>query len=257
MKLDKKVIKKLLPDKFRKYCLIGICNPKYLDDAKSVYSIKNKKWSVAPRELFPALKSIIVLIHFTPVACDYKVEEIAIELGSLLWEKLGLKTHIINKNGKVDRDNLVGTEWGASSIRYDRLILLKELAYYAGLGQYGKNTLLINPRFGSDFKIQALFTEERLKYDSPMASRKYPNCKDCNQCIELCPGQALRPHKIDPLKCQWHWDEIFSKRIARPHFLYLIRLRKPKAEGYSFEYKTCRNCQTFCKVNITHYKVVS
>lgn len=252
MKVDKNVIRKLLPEKLRECCLIGICNPKYLDDSKPVYSIKNKKWSASPREIFPAVESIIVLIHFTPVAWDYRVEKIIVELGSLLWKRYGLKTHIIDRSGKVDPDSLVGTEWGPSSKRYDKLILLKELAYYAGLGQYGKSSLIINPQFGSDFKIQALFTEEKLKYDSPKVPKKYPGCKNCNQCIELCPGEALSNYKIDPLKCQWNWSKTFEQKILRsPRFL--IRLRKPNVKNYLFQNEACRNCQAFCKANEDHY----
>ena len=252
MVIDKDIIRRSVPDKLIEHCLIGICNPKYLEDSKPVYSIKNKKWSCSPGELFPAMKSIIVLIHYTPVGWDYRVEKIIVELASLLWKSLGLKTHIINKIGNVDSDSLVGTEGGMSSKRYDRLILLKEIAYYAGLGQYGKSSMIINPHFGSDFKIQVLFTEEKIKYDNPMNPKEYPGCKNCNLCIELCPGGALSNYKIDPLKCQWNWYRD-SQEIPNPHLLSFIQLRKPTGKNYLIKKKCCRNCQAFCKVNKDHY----
>ncbi len=255
MKIDKDVIRKLLPDKFKEHCLIGICNPKYLEGLKPVYSIKNKKWSATPKEIFPAVQSIIVLIHFTPVAWDYSVEKITIGLGSLLWKGLGLKTHIINETGNVDPNSLVGTEGGLSSKRYKKLILLKELAYYAGLGQYGKSSLIINPYFGSDFKIQALFTEKRIKYDYVLTPRKYPGCKNCNQCIELCPSSALSNYKIAPLKCQWNWNRD-SQEIPKAYLLPLIQIQKPNVKNYLFQKKACRNCQAYCKANKDHYSLL-
>lgn len=244
-KIDKNIIRGLLPAKVKKYCLIGICNPKYLDDIKPIYSIKNKKWSANPRELFHNLKSIIVLIHFTPRMLDYRVEKIIVKLGSLLQKRLGVKTHIINESGKADPTLLVGTEWGLSSKRYDKLILLKELAYYAGLGQYGKNTLIITPQFGSSCKIQTLFTKEELEYDSPMIPKKYPGCKDCNQCIELCPNGALSDYHVDVLKCEG--------KIVNPYLFSLHFLRKPKLRKYRIQYENCRNCQIFCKADSDHY----
>lgn len=254
MKIDKNVVRKLLPEKIRECCLIGICNPKYLDGLKPVYLIKNKKWSATPREIFPNTKSVIVLIHFSPVANDYRVEKLILDLGGLLWKELGLKTHIINKSGKTDSTRLIGTESGPSSERYDRLILLKPLAYYAGLGQYGKSSLIINSQFGSDFKIQSLFTQEKLKYDYPMVLKEYPGCNNCNQCIELCPGEALSNYQIDPLKCPiLERPENLSKGIAKPYLLSLILVRKVKAKGYLFDYNCCRNCQAFCKANLGHY----
>ena len=252
MEINKDAIRELLPEKFKKRCLIGICDPKYLDGSKPVYSLKNKKWSATPREIFPAVKSIIVLIHLTPVANDYRVEEIIVELGSLSWKEFGLKTHIINESGKVCPDMLVGTEWGPSSKKYDKLILLKELAYYAGLGRYGKSSLIINSHFGSDFKIQALFTEEKIKYDYPLIPRKYPECKNCNLCIELCPGDALSNYKIEQLKCQWNWNRDF-RGIPRPYLLPIMQLRKPNVRNYLFDDRSCRNCQAFCKANSDHY----
>jgi epoxyqueuosine reductase len=250
--VDKNLINTFLPDKFKKYCLIGICDPKYLDGLKTVYSIKNKKWSASPREIFPNVRSIIVLLHFTPVSNDYSVQKIILALALSLWKKLKLKTHVINKAGKIDPHSLVGTKVGPSARRYKKLIILKDLAYYAGLGQYGKNSLIINPRFGSDFKIQVLFTERNMKYDSPLFSKKYPGCEGCNQCIKLCPSGALNNYKIDPLKC-YVWVETVMRSPVSPKLptFYRFLIKKPK--GNYINNSCCRMCQYFCKVNKHHY----
>lgn len=253
MKIDKYAIIRTLPEELRKKCLIGICHPGYLDNLPIVYSIKTKKYSAHPQELFPAVQSIIVLIHFTPVANDYSVENIILKSALLLWQKLKVRTHVLDDSNEVDFTRLLGTEWGPAAERYDKLILLKELAYYAGLGQYGRSSLIINPQFGSDVKIQTLFTEEKLKYDSPLVPKIYPGCRDCCQCIELCPGEAIKDYWIEPARCSlWQEDKGTKSKLARPHLCRLARNRRPKAKGYLLDF-CCRNCQSFCKVNAGHY----
>lgn len=63
----------------------------------------------------------------------------------------------------------------------------KDLAYSAGLGFYGKNTLMINPRLGSYFFIGYVLTDLYLEPDSPLEQ----TCLGCGKCIVACPGNAL------------------------------------------------------------------
>lgn len=252
-KKNKHFLTRFLPPRFKKRCLIGICNPVYTERQEKIYSIKNKKWSASPRDFFSQTKSIIVLIHFSSVNCDYKVEEIVLNFALRLWEKAGLKTHVINQFGKADASRLLGVEWGQAAKKYDCLLLLKDLAYYAGLGQFGKNALIINPHFGSDFKIQVLLTEEELEYGSPMIPARYACCHHCNLCLETCPAGAIGDYEIEPLKCQWNWDSSQIKKDIRPELVRLIGLKKPKADKDKFKIEACRNCQAFCKANSSHY----
>ncbi len=63
----------------------------------------------------------------------------------------------------------------------------KDLCYWAGLGFYGKNTLMINPRLGSYFFIGYVLTDLALEPDSPMTG----SCIGCGKCVAACPGNAL------------------------------------------------------------------
>jgi epoxyqueuosine reductase len=72
------------------------------------------------------------------------------------------------------------------------------LAAQAGLGWRGKHTLLIHPQQGSMFFIGSLFTSLAL----PDAPRVDEHCGTCNQCIDVCPTQAITaPHRLDARRC--------------------------------------------------------
>lgn len=74
----------------------------------------------------------------------------------------------------------------------------KYLAYKAGLGFFGKNTLLINEKYGSFVFIAYIVTNIELLPDTP----KNKTCIGCNECIKKCPGQALGNNfEFDEKKC--------------------------------------------------------
>ncbi len=76
----------------------------------------------------------------------------------------------------------------------------KEAAYLAGLGFYGKNTLLINETFGSFVFIGYVETDVILPPDSPLSAK----CLGCGKCEKACPGGALKDGKLDETKCASH-----------------------------------------------------
>ncbi|MHB1297105.1 MAG: tRNA epoxyqueuosine(34) reductase QueG [Gemmatimonadaceae bacterium] len=78
-------------------------------------------------------------------------------------------------------------------------VLERDLAQRAGLGWFGKNTMLINPQRGSFFFIGSLFLDIDLVPDAPFES---DHCGTCTRCLEACPTQAITaPRMVDARKC--------------------------------------------------------
>ena len=67
-------------------------------------------------------------------------------------------------------------------------LLERELAERAGLGWFGRNTMLIDPRRGSFFFIAAVLLDMELPSDEPFIR---DHCGTCNNCVQACPTGAL------------------------------------------------------------------
>jgi epoxyqueuosine reductase len=80
----------------------------------------------------------------------------------------------------------------------------REAAARAGVGFYGKNTLLITRKHGSWVVLGTLVTDVELEPTPPLRL----DCGACTLCIDACPTGALdEPGTLDSTRCLSYWTQ--------------------------------------------------
>jgi epoxyqueuosine reductase len=162
------------------------------------YLERNLDKRLQPQLLFEGTQSIIVVLlnyhspqYFKDKKSSYLFSQYA----------LGQDYHNVMKNKLHSLTNFITKYYPQSKNRSfvdSAPVLEKHLAYKAGLGTIGKNSLLLTPK-GSYFFIGEIFTSIPLSYDKPF-SENY--CNNCNLCISACPTKALtKPYYLNANKC--------------------------------------------------------
>ena len=74
----------------------------------------------------------------------------------------------------------------------------RQIAYKAGIGEYGKNNFIISKEFGSALNIGYIIIDKFFEPDSLMEPI---GCKSCTLCIDACPTGALTKNGLNAKKC--------------------------------------------------------
>ena len=64
-------------------------------------------------------------------------------------------------------------------------------AIKAGLGEYGRNQMVLTPEYGPRVRFSKIFTSLPLKKDVPKSLGIKEYCNDCTKCAKACPPKAL------------------------------------------------------------------
>ncbi|UCD91667.1 MAG: reductive dehalogenase [Methanobacteriota archaeon] len=112
------------------------------------------------------------------------------------------------------------------------------LAIDAGLGEFGRNGLLINDRYGMGVRIAKVFTDMPLAQDSPvnLGVRKF--CTKCKKCAESCPVKAIS-YEDNP---DGRFFSISNNPGAHKWYVNVDKCYK----FWTFNGSDCSNCVTSC-----------
>ena len=150
-----------------------------------------------PQRVWPEARSIVVVLdnYYTgsrPDGAEFRVARYAQgeDYHRVMGERLGrLAAELVAVAGR-----------GRTRIYVDAGPLPeRELAMRAGLGWFGKNTMLIHPRLGSFTFIGTVLTDLDLAADAPFESDR---CGTCRRCLDACPTGAFpEPRVLDATRC--------------------------------------------------------
>lgn len=192
-----------------------------------------------PTDLFPNAKNAIIFASY------YKQEKIPFspDYGVVASYARGRDYHHVHRKRlkKFIRwmEEVSGQIGIAKGFSDSTPVLEKALAVQAGLGWFGKNTLLIHRKYGTFLLLAGIFTSLDLPVTTTLANLRIPRCGICTRCIDACPTQAIvKPYQLDAKKClSYHLIES-KKEIP-------VEISK-KNPGYIFG---CDICQDVCPHN--------
>lgn len=137
------------------------------------------------------------------VAVSYRVEEPGGGLGEIARYARGYDYHRVMEHKLEELGAFIRAESGAEArtrAAVDRLPLLeRDVAYLAGIGWYGKNTMVMDRSAGSYLFLGELLVDADLEVNAALP-RSF--CGSCTACLDACPtGALVAPFVLDARRC--------------------------------------------------------
>ncbi|HHY83562.1 MAG TPA: epoxyqueuosine reductase [Clostridiales bacterium] len=126
-------------------------------------------------------------------------------------------------------------------ISVDPPVPVKEITYRSGLGKFGKNGLIHNPKYGSLMTLHVMLTNAELKPDDAIPG-DISDCGSCRLCIDACPMQAITDN-----------GTVIISRCMRYHMLSQDFIPIEIREKTGSRMLGCEDCQVSCPRNRNAY----
>ncbi len=207
-----------------------------VDDADALEPVKIELKSINRytrplREAMPKAKSVVV---FGTLSTD-DVDEIEIERENGDLEYPGYMMLSIIARDIMRAIRMEGYE--ASFAPYPASE--KRIARLAGIGNYGKSSIIINPRYGPWLRFGLVLTDAELEPSKPFEKDL---CGRCQRCLDACPAGALKPYVVDANSCL-----VGLTRVKNPSPKVKALLSKHSPELTPRSRVMCRECQQACR----------
>ena len=165
------------------------------------YMARRPELHARPAVLVPYARSLITLaVDYAVTAPPFEHEHRYGRVARYAW---GLDYHDVVKprlQALVDKiEAIAGREVHARCFVDAVPLLERAVAARAGLGFFGKNTNLLQPRNGSWFFLSEILLDLELPADNREIK---VSCGSCRRCIDACPTDAFpAPYVLDSRKC--------------------------------------------------------
>lgn len=133
--------------------------------------------------------------------------------------------------------------WRATVVCDDNALVDRAAAHRAGLGWFGKNSLLLLPGLGSWFVLGSVVTDAPLEpapaaTPTPGPAAHGSGCGSCSRCMTACPtGALVSPGVLDARRClAW---------LVQAPGSFPMEFR----EALGDRIYGCDECQTVCPIN--------
>jgi len=165
---------------------------KYISRRESAYE--------HPQHVMPSVKSVVML------ALNYRTEERASPgpgegaVSRYAWGEVDYHDLIRGKLRRLaDVIHRLRPGCHTRGVIDTAPLLERDFARLAGLGWFGKNTMILNKQLGSWLFLAALLVDFELEYDSP---HETSHCGTCTRCLDVCPTDAFpEPYVLDARRC--------------------------------------------------------
>ena len=115
------------------------------------------------------------------------------------------------------------------------------MAIDAGLGELGRNGLLITEKYGPRVRLCKVFTDLPLVADEPIDLGVQHFCEICGKCAKHCPGQALQKGT--------RTDQAIDISTSRGLLKWPVNSEKCLSWWYKSGTTGCANCIRVCPYN--------
>ena len=150
-----------------------------------------------------------------------------------------IKEHLIELGDQLKKDHF---ELEYKIVLDTHPVLERDLAMRAGIGWFGKNSMLINRNHGSFFLIGSILLNKKISSLSEL-KMETDHCGQCTRCIDACPTQAIDPMSRT-IKAQ---DCISTFTIEEFKMETLPSPKMSLKSGFIFG---CDICQDVCPWNL-------
>jgi epoxyqueuosine reductase len=177
-------------------------------DGGMQFTFRNPERSTDPDRLLPGARAMVVGAwgyrrnddaagHLGPGPGGRPVGEVA---------RYARRDHYASLRGALDpiAGHLRALGWRATVICDDNALVDRAAAHRAGLGWYGKNSLILLPGLGSWFVLGSVVTDAPLAGPGPSPDTAPPaaGCGSCQRCLTACPtGALVEPGVLDARRC--------------------------------------------------------